>query len=194
MRRLAIAVLAIVGVLSVGIMASGAYFTDTVTTTNYHFTTGSAALEFGFCTGGLNADCSAVPANLHDYAFVTSQLTGPDQTGAGCLVVQNTGQYALNLTAAVTNVTEDKPGMWDAFQVSTEIATSSCNGTGVYVYGNQSLHSAYSAGNVTVPGGALAPGGRIYLIQRNFWDSTGNQNAMENGNLYVNTALTGQTN
>lgn len=193
MRRLAIAVLAIVGVLSVGIMASGAYFTDTVSTTNYHFTTGSAALEFGFCPG-LNADCSSVNANMHDYAFTDSQLTGPDQTGAGCIVVKNTGQYALNLTAAVTNVTQDKAGMWDAFQVSTEIANSSCQGTGVYVYGNQSLHSAYSAGNVTVPGGSLAPNSKIYLIQRNSWDSTGNQNAMENGNLYVNTALTGQTN
>jgi len=194
MRRLAIAVFAIVGVLSVGIMASGAYFTDTVSTTNYHFTTGSAALEFGFCAGGLNADCSTTPANFHDYAFVTSQMTGPDQTNAGCLVVENTGQYALNLTAAVTNVTQDKAGMWDAFQVSTDLANSSCQDLGVYVYGNQSLHSAYSAGNVTVPGGSLAPGGRIYLIQRNSWDSTGNQNAMENGNLFVNTSLTGQTN
>ena len=55
----------------------------------------------------------------------------------------------------------------------------------------QTLASAYAAGPQSF--GSLAPGARIYVIWSNAWDSTGNQNTLQNQWIQVDTFMTGQT-
>ncbi|MDE3095505.1 MAG: hypothetical protein KGK07_05850 [Chloroflexota bacterium] len=190
MKRIALALFAIAGVVAAGFFATSAYFTDTINQNNYTFTTGSAALRFAPCPG-LATDCSGVTASLHDYTFSTSQLTGPGKTDSSCLVIQNTGDYLLHLTSKLTVVSASPDGMQDAFQVSAAAsATALCNPT-AWLYAPQSARNAAAAGDVVI--GSLAPGARMYVILGNAWDSTGNQNGLQNGTLKLNTSVTGKT-
>lgn len=189
MKRISLALFAIAAVVAGGYFATSAYFTDTVSQNNYTFTTGHATLRFAPCPG-LATDCSTTSAGLHDYTFVTSQLTGPGKSGSSCLVIQNTGDYLLHLTSNMAVTVASPDGMQDALQVSAAAADSSCNGTS-WLYGLQSARNAASAGDVAI--GDLAPGARMYIIIGNAWDSTGNQNALQGGTLQMNISVTGKT-
>jgi hypothetical protein len=191
MKRIALSLFVITAIVSVGVYATGAYFTDSISANNYTFTAGSAGLKFGFCPG-LNTDCSTTSASLDNYTFSTAQATGPGITAEDCIVVENVGDFALTLTA-LQQVTYASPdGMQDAFQVYAETTDHSCEpGTGSAIYSWQSARSAASAGNVPV--GSLAAHARLYIIQKNAWDSTGNQNALQGGTLKINATITGQT-
>ncbi len=78
-----------------------------------------------------------------------------------------------------------------AFWVKAEMANSLCQATGSVIFGSQSLLSAYGAGFQSF--GSLAPGGRIYVIWSNSWDSNGNQNALQDGWILVDASMTGTT-
>ena len=68
MKRIALAVFAITGVLAAGVFATSAYFTDTITQNNYTFVTDSPDLKFGFCPG-ISADCIPTAATLDTIDF-----------------------------------------------------------------------------------------------------------------------------
>ena len=195
MKRIALALFAIAGVVAAGYFATSAYFTDTISQNNYTFTTGNAALRFAPCPG-LSTDCSGVSATLHDYTFSTSQLTGPDQTASSCLVIQNTGDYLLHLTSKLTVVSESPSvaaphGLQDAFQVGAAAANSMCVSAS-WLYPPQIARSAAALGDVPI--GDLAPGGRMYVVIGNAWDSSWDQNALQGGTLKLDTSVTGKTN
>jgi hypothetical protein len=192
MKRILGSLFVIVAIVGAGIAATGAYFTTTDTANNYHFYTSSASLSFNFCPG-TNTDCSTTPANLTSYTFSTASLTGPGQSGVGCLVVENTGQYLLHLTSQLVVTSASPDGMQDAFQVESQLTNSNCADPSGYseIFSWQSARNAAAAGAVTVQD--LAPGQKIYILERNRWDSTGNQNALQNGDIYLNTSITGQT-
>ncbi len=201
MKRIALALFAIIGVVSAGVYATSAYFTDTVSQNNYTFTTGSADLKFGFCPG-ISTDCSAVAASFDTYTFDTSQPTGPGKSGSGCVVVQNTGDYALHLTSQITVASESPVvsapyGMQDAFLVKADKdVDSSCTpGTGTPLYSLQSARSAASFSNLPV--GDLAPGAKMYFIISNAWDSSWDQSTppydLQGGNIHLNISMTGKT-
>jgi hypothetical protein len=197
MQRIALALFAIVGVAAVGVFATSAYFTDTITQNNYTFTAGNADLKFGFCPG-ISTDCSSVTPALDTYTFSTSQATGPGQSGSACLVVENTGDYLLHLTSQAT-VASESPivaypyGFQDAFQVAAEKnVNSSCTpGTGAALYSLQSARSAASFSNLPV--GDLAPGAKMYVIISNSWDSSWDQTALQGGNIHLDISMTGKT-
>ncbi len=190
MRRILASVFVIAAVLGIGVFATGAYFSDTVTQSNLTFNTGTAALRFGFCPG-LSADCSTTSAGLHDLSSFPPATIGPGITNADCLVFENTGAYALNLTGGIVSYSQTAT-LHDAFLVKAETTDSSCNqGSGTVIFGQQSLLSAYNAGPQAF--GSLAPGGRMYVIWSNAWDSTGNQNGLQGKTLVVNTSMTGTT-
>ena len=191
MRKILASLFVIGALLSVGVFATGAFFTDTVTQNNLNFETKAASLQYGFCPG-MATDCSGTLASLHDLSSFPAANVGPGINNADCMVIQNNGAYALNLTGGVATYTQSTGGMDGAFLVKAETSDSSCNpGSGSLVFGTQSLASAYGAGAQSF--GSLAPGGRLYVIWSNSWDSTGNQNALQNQWIHVNTFMTGQT-
>jgi hypothetical protein len=190
-RRILASLFVITAVVGIGVFATGAYFTDTVTQNNLTFQTGNAQLKYGFCPG-LQADCLTTTASLHDLSVFPAATIGPGITNADCMVIQNVGAYALNLTGGISNYTESIGGMDAAFLVKAETADSSCNpGSGTVFFSLQTLLSAYNAGPQAF--GTLAPGGRIYVIWSNAWESTGNQNGLQGQTITVNTFVTGQT-
>lgn len=191
MRRIFASLFVIAAVVGVGVFATSAYFTDTVTQNNLTFQTGNAALKFGFCPG-MQQDCSTTAATLHDLAVFPPATIGPGINNADCMVIENTGAYALNMTGGIATYAQSTGGMDTAFLVKAETADSSCNpGSGSVFFSMQSLASAYNAG--LQPFGTLAPGGRVYVIWSNSWDSTGNQNSLQGQVIRVNTLATGQT-
>lgn len=191
MRKILASVFVIAAVLGIGVFATGAYFSDTVTQSNLTFTTGGATLKYGFCPG-LSTDCSGTAATLHDVSSFPPATVGPGITNADCLVFQNTGTYALNLTGGISAYTQSVGGLDGAFLVKAETADSSCNtGSGTVIYSLQSLATA--SGNNPQGFGSLAPGARLYVIWSNAWNSTGNQNAFQNQTITVNTYMTGTT-
>ena len=200
MKRIALAVFAITGVLAAGFFATSAYFTDTITQNNYTFVTDSPDLKFGFCPG-ISTDCIPTAATLDTIDFdITSPLSdvhvGPGKSGSDCLVIENTGSYLLHLTSKFTVLSEsvvvaNPHGLQDAFLVKAATADSSCNPPGTAVYSLQSARSAEAAGNVSV--GDLAPGARMYVIISNAWDSSWDQTALQNAKLKLNTSVTGKT-
>jgi hypothetical protein len=189
-RRIIVSLFAISAIVAVGVFATGAYFSDTINHNDYTFTAGNADLKFGFCSG-VGADCSGTAATEDSWTFVTSQLVGPGIANSGCLVVENTGDYALSLSSqlVVTQATPD--GMQDAVLVKADRANSSCQAIS-NIRTQKSARAEASAGKVGL-GISLAPGERLYIIQYNSWDSSGDQNALQGGTLKVNTLLEGRT-
>jgi len=195
MKRIFASLFVVVALVGAGVLATGAYFQTTDTANNYHFTTGSASLVFGPCGNGnqVNINCSATVPTLTNYSFVDSTKTGPDLTSEGCMVVQNTGDYLLHLTANEVVTTAAPDGMQDAFQVYTALTDYNCSdpAAGAAIYNLQSARSAAAAGTVAVTD--LAAGAKIYILTKNSWSCPGNCNALEKGNIYINTSLTGTT-
>jgi hypothetical protein len=190
MRRILLSLFVISAVAGIGILATGAYFTDTVTQDNYTFTTGSADLKLGFC-GPVGTDCSSTAASLDGYTFSTSQLTGPGEEASDCLVVENTGDYALTLSSQLFVTGYSHPDMAAYFEVAADHANSSCYATSNARPWNSAAGEA-GAGKVS-SGQTLAPGARAYFITYNRWNSTGDQNYLQNGFLTLKTVLEGKT-
>lgn len=191
MKRIALALFAIAGVVAVGFFATSAYFSDTISQNTFTFTTGTADLKFGFCPGTAQ-DCSGVAATHDTYTFSTSQTVGPGLNNNGCIVIENKGQYLLHLTAQLTVVSTTADGMQDALQVGAQSVDSSCNpGSGAGLYGPQSVRAAAGAGAIGI--GDLAPGARLYVLASNSWNSTGDQNALQGQTIVLNTSVTGTT-
>lgn len=190
MRRILSSLFVILAIVSVGVFATGAFFTDTVGTTNQTFTTGSADLKFGQC-GEIGADCSNVPANIDTYSVPGSELTGPGVQNSGCLVVQNTGQYSLNLSSTVDVTAYSHPDMATYFEVAADVANSSCYAASTLMAW-QSAAAAEAASPLAL-GITLAPAQRLYLVLYNRWNSTGDQNYLQNGSITLDTSLIGQT-
>jgi len=191
MKRIALALFAIAGVVAAGYFATSAYFTDTASMNNLTFETGTADLKFAPCPG-IATDCSTTPATLDSYTFSTSSLVGPGITNTQCVVIENTGDYLLHLTSKLVITSAVPVGMQNAVTVKAESTDTSCNpGSGTPLYSTQSAASAQAAGDVSI--GDLAAGGRMYVLLTNGWDSTGNQDGLQNGQLKLNVSVTGQT-
>ena len=191
MRRIIVSLFVIAGLVGVGVFATSAYFTDTVTQTNLTFNTSSATLAYGFCPG-LSTDCSTAATPYHDLSTFPNAKIGPGLTNADCLVIENTGDYALNLTGGISSYVQSVAGMDGAFLVKAETTDTACNpGSGATIFSLQTLLSASLAGPQSF--GSLAAHARIYVIWSNAWDSTGNQNALQNQWIQVNTFMTGKT-
>jgi hypothetical protein len=189
MRRILASLFVIASVVGLGVMATGAYFTDTIALNNYNFQTGSADLKFGNCSG-LGADCSSTPATLDSWTFSTAQQIGPGIENAGCLVIVNTGDYALDLSSTLTVTDYSHPDMLTAFEAQSQQANSSCQATSTL----QEWASAGSLHNATFdPPIVLDPGERLYVILRNRWNSSGPQDHLENGFIKMNTVIEGKT-
>ena len=124
MRKVLASLFVIVAVVGMGVFATGAYFTDTVTQSNLTFKTGTADLTFGFCPG-LSTDCLSAPAPYDNLASFPPADIGPGITNADCMVMENQGAYTLNLTGGVDTYTQSVGGMSLAFLVKAETADSS---------------------------------------------------------------------
>jgi predicted ribosomally synthesized peptide with SipW-like signal peptide len=191
-RRILASLFVIVAVVGLGVFATGAYFTDTVNQSNLTFTTGNADLKFGFCQPGVGGNCADdATATLDSFDFWPADApTGPGVVNADCLYFDNTGDYTLDLTGGIASYTQSHNDMDDAFYVSAYLADSSCNAQSP-VFGSQSIATAYGAGLQSF--GSLAPNGRIYVIWSNSWNSTGDQNALQNQWIRINSQMTGKT-
>ncbi len=192
MRRIIVSLFAISAIVGVGVFATGAYFSDTITQDNYTFTTGSADLKFAFC-GPEGINCASTPATLDNITFGPSdvQQTGPGITASDCLVIQNTGIYGLTLSSQLFVTSQTNPDMDNFFEVETDQANSSCQATGV-LRNWASAETAAGAGNVA-SGITLAPGDRLYIITRNRWNSSGDQNYLQGQTLKLKTVIEGRT-
>jgi hypothetical protein len=193
-RKILASLFVISAVIGLGVFATGAYFTDTITQDNYTFTTGSADLKLGFCGGGPGTDCSGVAASIDNITFSSPSqdvVTGPGKSGIECIVIENKGEYALSLSSQLYVTAATPGGMGDAFQVAAESASSNCFSTGVI----RSWASAYNeqAAGLVSTGITLAPGARLYVLTENRWDSTGDQNGLQNGTLKLKTVIEGRT-
>ena len=155
MRKIMSSLFVIASLLGVGIFATGAYFTDTITQDNYTFTTGSADLKFGFC-GPLGAFCDSSTATLDNITFSTAQTTGPGIEASNCIVVKNTGPYALGLSSQLFITDYSHIDMTTAFQVAANTANNNCVATSV-LRPWASAASEASAGQVSLSIN-LAPG------------------------------------
>ena len=190
MRKILASLFVISAVIGVGVFATGAYFTSTVSTTNQVFTTGTATLKFGQC-GAIGADCTNVAATYSTLDMTgIVQMTGPGQEHSGCMVIQNTGDYALTLSTTITYVTSN-PDFGAYFQLAADKANGGCAATGALLGWTP---AATAQGNSPLPfGPALAPGARMYVILYNRWDSSGNQNYLQGQWLNLNLRVDGQT-
>jgi hypothetical protein len=190
MRRILASFFVIAVVAGLGIMATGAYFTDTITQDNYTFTTSSADLKFAFC-GPEGIDCSSTAATLDNIYFNTSQPTGPGISASDCLVIQNTGPYALALSSQLFVTSQTNADMDNYFEVETDQANSSCQATGT-LRGWASAETAANLGMVA-SGITLASGDRLYIVTRNRWNSSGDQNYLQNQTLTLKSVIEGRT-
>jgi hypothetical protein len=189
MRRILASLFVIASVVGLGVMATGAYFTDTITLDNYTFETGTADLKFGNCAGE-GADCSSTPATLDSWTFSTSQQIGPGIVNSGCMVIENTGDYALDLSSTFSVLSYSHPDMLTAFEAQSQQANSSCQATNTL----QDWASAGSLHNTTFdPALVLDPGERLYVILRNRWNSAGDQDHLQNGQIRIRTVIEGKT-
>lgn len=191
MRKILALLFVISAILGIGIFTTGAYFTSSVSTTNQLFVTGTATLKFGQC-GAIGADCTSVAATYStvDMGYAGNQMTGPGKTNSGCLVIQNTGDYDLTLTAAVSYTTSN-PDFGSYFQLAANQATSSCNPTGTLL--GWTPAATAQANSPFAFDGTLAVGQKMYVILYNQWDSTGNQNALQGQWLNLTLRVDGQT-
>jgi predicted ribosomally synthesized peptide with SipW-like signal peptide len=194
MRKIISSLFVIAAVLAVGVVATSAYFSDTITQDNYTFTTGSADLKLGFCGGAEGTDCTGVAATLDNITFnspAQDVMTGPGKSGTECIVVQNTGLYTLNLSSQLFVTAYSHPDMATAFEVSADRANGFCN-----LLSNirpwTSAIGEHNAGVVPL-GIPLGPGDRLYILTKNRWNSAGDQNHLQNGYLKLRTVLEGRT-
>ena len=174
MKRIVLSLFVITSIIGVGIFATGAYFTASVSGTNYTFTSGSAGLQFALCGNGdqLNINCEASHTPFTTTIdFVTNpQTIGPGIENDGCLVIKNTGIYTLTLASSMS-IVSDPGGLKDAFQVYAGITNASCD-PGVITATPFDWESARTAANTApVNIGSLAPGASMYVITANRWDS-----------------------
>lgn len=192
MKRIALSLFAITAVLAAGVAATGAYFEDTVEANNWTFTTGEADLDFGFC--GFDNDCTGDSADIEgSYSFSTATDIGPGLEGELCMIVTNDGLYDLDLTAQlkVTAVTSGSGGLQDAMQIAAHLTGPGCGANNGWIFAPQSVRDAKNAGAVNA--GSLAAGESTYIKITNSWDSTGNQNGLQNSTIKLQTLLTGRT-
>ncbi len=190
MRRILSSVFIIVSLLGVGVYATGAYFTDTITQNDYTFTTSSADLKFAFC-GPIGTDCSTTAATLDDHTFTDDQETGPGKSASGCLVVENTGSYAMALSSRLNITDYSHIDMATYFLVAADQANSNCNPIATLRPQARAINEA-NAGLVPLNIN-LNPGERLYIITYNSWDSSNDQNYLENGFLELQTIIEGKT-
>lgn len=190
MRKILGSVFVIVAVVGVGIFATGAYFTDTVGTTNQVFTTGTADLRFGQC-GAVGADCTGVDA-LYETVDMTGtvQMTGPGKENSGCLVIENKGDYDLTLSARVS-FTTNQDGFGTFFQLAADRANGGCAATGNLLPWTPA--TTVQSGSPFPFGSVLAPSERLYVILYNRWDSTGDQNYLQGKSLTLTLQVDGTT-
>ena len=196
MKRIVLSLFVITSIIGVGIFATGAYFTASVSGTNYTFTSGSAGLQFALCGNGdqLNINCEAnhTPFTTTIDFGSNPQTIGPGIENDGCLVIKNTGIYTLTLTSSMS-ITDDPGGLKDVFQVYAGITNASCDAGAITAvpFDWESAHTAANTGPVSI--GSLAPGASMYVITANRWDSSGNQNSLQGQTIKINTLVTGQT-
>ncbi len=193
-RKILASLFVISAVIGLGVFATGAYFTDTITQDNYTFTTKSADLKLGFCGGGTGTDCTGVAATLDNVSFTSPAqdvMTGPGVSGVECIVIENTGEYALTLSSQLFVTGYSHPDMATFFEVAAESANQFCNPTGVIRAWNSAI-GEHAAGLVST-GITLAPGARTYILTENRWNSTGDQNYLQNGFLNLKTVIEGRT-
>jgi hypothetical protein len=193
-RKILASLFVISSVIGLGVFATGAYFTDTITQDNYTFTAGTADLKLAFC-GPVGTDCRDTAATIDNITFSSPAqdvMTGPGKSGVECIVVENKGAYALTLSSQLTVTGYSHPNMAVFFQVAAENANGTCNSTGVFARGWATAANEAGAGQVPL-GITLAPGGRAYFLTENRWDSTGDQNYLQGGFLKLKTVIEGRT-
>ena len=108
------------------VFATGAYFTDTVTQNNLTFQTGTRRTRSSAsarASGGLPGTAATLTGL---YIFPPATI-GPGITNADCLVIENTGDYDLNLTGGIAMYRDSRRWHGSAFLVKAETADSSCN-------------------------------------------------------------------
>jgi hypothetical protein len=190
-RRILASLFVISAVIGVGVFATGAYFTDTVSTTNQVFTTGTADLKFGQC-GVAGTNCVGTEAT-YDTLDMTGivQKTGPDHDNSGCMVIENKGDYDLTLTSTVSYTTSNAD-FAAYFQLAANQADSSCN-AGSSILGW--TPAATAAGNSPFPFGSVLPvGGRMYVMLYNRWNSADPQDYLQGQWLNLKLQVDGKTN
>ncbi len=193
-RKILASLFVISAVIGLGVFATGAYFTDTITQDNYTFTTGTADLKLGFCGGGVGTDCTGVAATLDNVYFNSPAqdiMTGPGKSGIECIVIENKGDYSLTLSSQLFVTGYSNPDMATFFEVQAEKANNLCNPLSTIRPWNSAINE-HIAGLVPT-GVTLAPGQRLYVLTENRWNSTGNQDYLQGGFLKLRTVIEGRT-
>ena len=191
MKRIFGSLFVIVAILGIGVFTTGAYFSSTVSTSNQVFRTDTAGLKFGLC-GEIGENCLGVAATYStlDYAALGIEWkTGPGIADSGCMVIENTGPYALTLSTTISYVTSHPDFAW-FFELAADKATSSCNPAVTLL---DWTRAQTAQGNSPFAFGSLAPGDRLYVVLYNRWDSTGDQNYLQGNWLILNLQLEGRT-
>ena len=194
MRKIMSSLFVIAAVLAVGVVATGAYFSDTITQDNYTFTTGNADLKLGFCGGAEGTDCTGVAATIDNITFSSPSqdvTTGPGTSGTECIVVENTG---LVLSRAVESAVRHglQPSQHGNLLRSLRgqgqrILQPALDASPVE-FSDRRAHCRTRSARASPWHRAIA-----CILTRNRWNSTGDQNYLQNGYLKLKTVLEGRT-
>ena len=106
-------------------------------------------------------------------------------------MVQNTGAYSLALSSQLFVTAYSHPDMAVYFEVSADRANNLCNLLSNIRPWNSAI-GEHNAGLVPLSI-TMAPGDRLYILTKNRWNSSGDQNHLENGYLKLRTVLEGRT-
>jgi hypothetical protein len=170
MRKIFGSLIVVTALVSMGVLATGAYFSTTAPLGPVTLTTGTPSLNVSFYTAPV------IPA-----------LIAPGFSNTYCVDIANNGDYALNVSKTVTSA--GSSGLWDAITLSIAKG-SDCTGPGTAVASN-TLHAfdGYTA-NL----GPLAKGAHLYLLETLAFPDTGSpQNTLLNQTIAVTENFTGQT-
>jgi hypothetical protein len=174
-RRIFGSLIVVTALVSMGVMATGAYFQTAPQTlpTPVTLTTGTTSLGVSFYPG---------------QAPVVPLLIAPGWSTTFCVDIVNNGDYGLSSVSKTVQSTGD-PGLWGVLRLAV-INNGTCTpGPGTSV-GDNTLQGwdGYTA-NL----GPLAKSAHIYLLETLSFPTDGDQSGLQGKTIAVNETFTGQT-
>lgn len=173
MRKILGSLIVVTALVSMGVMATGAYFQTTPQSlpNAVTLTTGTPTLGVGFYTAPV------VPALIY-----------PGWSDTFCVDIVNNGDYDLGIVSKTTHSTGD-PGLWGTLTLAV-VNNGTCTPGGGTTVGSNTLQGWEP---YTADLGPLAKSAHIYLLETLTFPNSGDQSALEGKTITVNETFTGQT-